>query len=159
MIDINECEENSHQCEDVNGCINSNDTYYCQCTNDNEKLASNGYRCLSKYYNNYKYYIYIAPSNVPNNVTIIAADSISLLIEWKPPNTPNGIITHNTMYINYTNDSQIATTLIDGQFNIYLLEGLIPNQLVGISLSATTAGGEGPQSDYFFNKTEKSGNM
>ena len=48
-IDIDECEGNSHQCEDVNGCINSNGTYYCQCTNDNEKLASKGYRCLSKY--------------------------------------------------------------------------------------------------------------
>ena len=103
--------------------------------------------------------LYVAPSDVPNNVTIIAADSTSLLIEWKPPNTPNGIITHYTLYINYTNDSQIATTLIDGQFNIYLLEGLTPYQLVGISLSATTVGGEGPQSDYFFNKTEESGNM
>ena len=109
--------------------------------------------------NKYCNVLYIAPSNVPNNVTIIAGDSTSLLIEWKPPNTPNGIITHYTLYINYTNDSQIATTLIDGQFNIYLLEGLIPYQLVGISLSATTAGGEGPQFDYFFNKTEDSGNM
>ena len=44
-IDIDECEEYLH----VNGCINSNGTYYCQCTNDNEKLSSNGHRCLSKY--------------------------------------------------------------------------------------------------------------
>ena len=42
--------------------------------------------------NNYNI-LHIAPSDVPNNVTIIAADSTSLLIiiEWQPPNTPNGI--------------------------------------------------------------------
>ena len=33
---------------------------------------------------------------------------------------------------------------------------MTPYQFVGISLSATTSGGEGPQSDYFFNRTEQS---
>ena len=62
-----------------------------------------------------------------------------------------------TLYINYTNGSQIATTVIDGQFNAYLMEGLAPYQLVGISISATTVGGEGPQSNYTFNRTQQSG--
>ena len=70
---------------------------------------------------------------------------------------PNGIISHYTMYINYTNSSEISTRNVDSQLTVYLLEGLTPHQLVGISISATTGGGEGPQSNYVYNTTEQTG--
>ena len=84
-------------------------------------------------------------------------DAFSLLIQWEPPLIPNGIITHYTLYINYTNGSEISTRTIDSQFTLYLLEGLTPYQEVGVSISATTGGGEGPQSDYVYNTTEQTG--
>ena len=70
---------------------------------------------------------------------------------------PNGIITHYTLYINYTNGSEISNKTVESQFISYLLDGLTPYQLVGVSMSATTGGGEGPQSDYVYNTTEQTG--
>ena len=61
------------------------------------------------------------------------------------------------MYIYYTNSSEISTRNVDSQLTVYLLEGLTPHQLVGISISATTGGGEGPQSNYVYNTTEQTG--
>ena len=68
---------------------------------------------------------------------------------------PNGFITHYTLYINYTNGSEISTRTVDSQFTLYLLDELSPYQKVEVSISATTGGGEGPQSDYFYNTTEQ----
>ena len=70
---------------------------------------------------------------------------------------PNGIITHYTLYINYTNGSEISTRTVDSQLKLLLLEGLRPHQQVGVSISASTVGGEGPQSDYVYNTTEQTG--
>ena len=74
-----------------------------------------------------------------------------------PPLIPNGIITHYTLYVNYSNGSEISTRTIDSNFIVYLLEGLLPYQQVGISISATTGGGEGPKSDYVCNTTKQTG--
>ena len=93
----------------------------------------------------------------PVNVSVVVSDAFSLLIQWEPPLIPNGIITHYTLYINYTNGSEISTRIVDSQFTLYLLEGLMPYQEVGVSISATTGGGEGPHSDYFYNTTEQTG--
>ena len=67
---------------------------------------------------------------------------------------PNGIITHYTLYINYTNGSEISTRTVDSQFTLYLLEGLTSYQEVGVSISATTGGGEGPLSQDVYNTTD-----
>ena len=99
----------------------------------------------------------LAPNDSPFNISVIINDPFSVLIQWEPPLIHNGIITHYTLYINYTNGSQIFNRTVDRQFTIYLLEGLSPYQEVGVSISATTGGGEGPQSDYFYNTTEQTG--
>ena len=70
---------------------------------------------------------------------------------------PNGIITHYTLYINYTNGSEISTRTVDSQLTLYLLEGMTPYQQVGVSISGTTSGGEGPQSNFVYNKTKQTG--
>ena len=99
----------------------------------------------------------LAPNDAPFNISVIINDAFSLLIQWEPPLIPNGIITHYTLYINYTNGSEISTRTVDSQFTLYLLDRLSPYQEVGVSISATTGGGEGPQSDYFYNITEQTG--
>ena len=99
----------------------------------------------------------LAPNDSPANVTVSVVNSSSLLIQWEPPLIPNGIITHYTLYINYTNGSEISTRTVDSQFTLYLLEGLTAYQEVGVSISGTTSGGEGPQSHYIYNTTEETG--
>ena len=99
----------------------------------------------------------LVPYDSPNNVSIIVNDAFFLLIQWEPPLIPNGIITHYTLYINYTNGSEISTRTVDSQFTLYLLEGLTPYQDVEVSISATTGGGEGPQSNNVYSTTEQTG--
>ena len=70
---------------------------------------------------------------------------------------PNGVIIHYTLYIKYTNGSEIYSKNVGSMFTLYLLDGLSPYQQVGVSISATTGGGEGPQSDYVYNTTEQTG--
>ena len=101
-------------------------------------------------------FLLIAP-DTPLNVYVMIVGESSLLIQWEPPLIPNGIITHYTLYVNYTNGSEISTGTVDGQFTLYLLEGLTLYQQVGVSVSATTGGGEGPQSCYIYNTTEQIG--
>ena len=80
--------------------------------------------------------------------------SSAILLQWQPPLLPNGIINHYTLYINYTNSSEISTRSVDDQYTLYLLDGLSVNQEVGVSISSTTGGGEGPRSSYVFSTTK-----
>lgn len=93
----------------------------------------------------------IVPTTYPTIHNIDNSTSFSLLIEWLPPTVPNGIITHYTLYINYSNGSEIVNIIVDGQFNLYLLENLFSQQLIGVSMSASTEEGEGPNSNYILN--------
>lgn len=97
-----------------------------------------------------------SPNGPPLNVTISTVDSMILRIEWFQPEFPNGIIQYYTLYLNYTNSSNIYMKNIDPEYSAYLLQNLFPYQFVGISISATTGGGEGPQSAFKFNRTAQS---
>lgn len=101
-------------------------------------------------------YVCLAPSDIPNNVTVTAADLQSVLIQWIPPLIPNGIINHYNIYINYTNGTDIDSRNASSNATYYLLRQLKVYQLVGISVSATTGGGEGPMSPYSFGRSGKS---
>ena len=82
-----------------------------------------------------------------------------LQIEWFQPEFPNGIIQYYTLYLNYTNSSNIYMKNIDPEYSAYFLRNLFPYQFVGISISTTTGGGEGPQSAFKFNRTAQSSNL
>lgn len=84
-------------------------------------------------------------------------DSTSLLVGWQLPPTPNGIITHYTLYINHTNETEIFIETVESQFLLYLIEDLSPYQLVGVRISCGTVGGEGPLSDMIYNTTHETG--
>ena len=78
-------------------------------------------------------------------------------MEWLPPFIPNGIIIQYNIYTNYTNGSNVTSQTVDGNNTLYLLEDLQVFQLVGVSISATTGGGEGPMSPYMYNRSEETG--
>ena len=98
-----------------------------------------------------------APDDSPQNISIIAADSVSVLIQWQPPHIPNGIITHYNIYVNFTNGTNITTNSVLGDSTLYLLDQLSVFQLVGVSISAITGGGEGPMSSFVFNTSAETG--
>ena len=118
-------------------------------------MVSEQLKLFIKSFNPYPYNL--VPEGSPVNVSVIVNNAFSLLIQWEPPLIPNGIIAHYTLYINYTNGSEISTRTVDSQFTLYLLDELLPYQHVGVSISATTGGGEGPQSEYVYNTTEQTG--
>ena len=70
---------------------------------------------------------------------------------------PNGIITHYNIYIDFTNGTNITTSSVLGDSTLYLLDQLSVFQLVGVSISAITGGGEGPMSSYVFNRSAETG--
>ena len=74
-----------------------------------------------------------------------------------PPAVPNGIIKHYNLYINYSNDTDMTKRIVDGSFTLYLLGNLNIFQLVGVSISATTGGGEGPMSSYATGRSGETG--
>ena len=84
-----------------------------------------------------------APAGPPVNVRVENASSYSVLVEWLPPEVPNGIITHYFIYINYTNGTHHKRQ-VGAEYSLYLLEELRPHQVVGIRVSASTIAGEGP---------------
>lgn len=100
---------------------------------------------------NFNYYI-IEPSTYPLPAFNYIGSSF-LLVEWSPPTVPNGLILHYTLYINYSSSSNVSVSFVDSQFNIFFINNLTQNQLVGVSISASTVAGEGPPSPFVFTTT------
>ena len=90
---------------------------------------------------------FTVPDDAPSNVVVTNVTSSSVLISWSPPSTPNGIITHYTIYVNYTDGSGIFTIQTESSATSYTLTDLQPYQSVIVQVSASTAVGEGPVSE------------
>ncbi|XP_019858755.1 PREDICTED: receptor-type tyrosine-protein phosphatase F-like [Amphimedon queenslandica] len=90
-----------------------------------------------------------APSSPPVNLTVSTLSHTSILIDWAPPSTPNGVIIAYTLYIDHTNGTSTTVnvtrkgSVID---TVYEYTALSPYQLVVVSVSAWTSIGEGPVS-------------
>ena len=82
------------------------------------------------------------PAGPPVNVRVENASSYSVLVEWLPPEVPNGIITYYFIYINYKNGTEDKRQ-VNAKCSLYQLEELKPYQKVGIRISASTIAGEG----------------
>jgi len=87
---------------------------------------------------------------------VVNISAFALLIEWSPPQTPNGIITLYTIYVTYDNHSEYNLTVSSSESG-YVLDGLSPHQLVYVSMSASTVAGEGPLSVTVHTRTSQSG--
>lgn len=97
--------------------------------------------------------VFAVPSNYPQSFTAMPKSPSSVMLQWAPPDPPNGFITNFTIYINYTNGSGIDVRTVSGDISFYLLQSLVPHQLVGISISASNVVGEGPKTETIFIRT------
>ena len=62
---------------------------------------------------------------------------------WSTPDSPNGVITRYTLYIDYINGSNVTLNL-DPAIKQYVIAGLSPYETVRVNLSASTIIGMGP---------------
>ena len=106
---------------------------------------------------NYVSFYSTEPDGPPLDLEVITIDSMILQVNWAPPEVPNGIIEYYKMYVNFTNSTKIRKLKVDPEYTIFYLEFLNPYQVVGISISAVTVGGEGPATSFVFNRTRQAG--
>ena len=85
-------------------------------------------------------------------MTVTAVSPFALEIEWNIPTLPNGAITNYTIYTN-----SVSIDSVNGSHTSYVYNGLSPYQEVSVSVSASTAVGEGPQSIETTTRTRESG--
>ena len=76
------------------------------------------------------------------NVTVTVLNSTAIKVEWSPPQIPNGVIIHYTIYIN---DIAINISATSGDQSTVVNE-LAAFTTVNVSVSASTKIGEGPVS-------------
>ena len=84
---------------------------------------------------------YSVPADAPEYLAVDSLNSTAIHVEWSPPLIPNGVIIFYTIYINDAPVLNITAT--DGTQNASV-GGLSPNQMVHVSVSASTSIGEGP---------------
>ena len=93
--------------------------------------------------------------SAPIDVRIRNTSSSSVFVDWAPSVTPNGIITHYTVYINLTNSSSFLTATSSA--TNFMVFGLQPHQMVVVQVSASTIAGDGPLSDLAEGRSSEEG--
>ena len=88
------------------------------------------------------------PDSPPSSVNILQDSPFNLTVTWSTPESPNGIIIHYTLYVEYKNGSNVTLRLDPSQMQ-YVIAGLSPYETVSVNLSASTVIGMGP----YFNDT------
>ena len=86
-----------------------------------------------------------APGDAPN-VTAASISSKTIVVRWKPPLIPNGVLTGYRVYVTYHNGSERDIRDVSTQNTSYYVQNLSPHQLITIAMSARTQIGEGPLS-------------
>ncbi len=77
------------------------------------------------------------------------------LVEWDPPITPNGLITHYNLYVDYENETSDTFT-VEGQTTVWNITELLPYQFISVEMSANTSIGEGPRCPQVTDQTAQS---
>ena len=91
---------------------------------------------------------------VPLDVTVTTGDMLrTLIVEWEPPSSPEGIIT--TYMVTY-NDTTVDTSNNDTN---YTITGLDPYTNYSITVLACTSNGCGDQSDVVIGTTAEEGKL
>jgi len=86
------------------------------------------------------YILFEAPSE-PQLLEIVSINSSSVTLQWMPPDTPNGIITHYLLQ-----NSVILIADLSSDMLMFAIKGLSPDTLYELQLRAHTRVGEGPPS-------------
>ena len=101
------------------------------------------------------YYLILSSQNplsfspVPSQPLNVAAESgtRSIIVSWQPPAEPNGVITQYTITITPLNSNSSQEFTASGSATSYTVPGLVPYQLVAITVTASTSAGKGPPSE------------
>ena len=72
---------------------------------------------------------------------MISVNSSSVTLQWGPPETPNGVITHYSLQRNGINIGNFSSNIL-----MYTIEGLSPDTVYVLQLRAHTGAGAGPPS-------------
>ena len=76
-----------------------------------------------------------------NILEIVSVNSSSVTLQWRPPETPNGVITHYSILYDEKN------IIISSNELMYTIEELLPDTVYVLQLRAHTAAGAGPPSN------------
>ena len=81
----------------------------------------------------------------PSSLEIVSVNSSSLTLQWRPPVTPNGVITHYSLQFDAIVIDNFGNSVLDMLTDT--VGGLSPDTLYMLRLTANTAVGAGPSSD------------
>ena len=84
--------------------------------------------------------LFIVP-NKPRLLEIVSINSSSVTLQWMPPDTPNGIITHYSL-----KNGTILIANLSSNVLMFTVGGLSPLTMYELQLRAHTRVGEGPPS-------------
>ena len=68
-----------------------------------------------------------------------------MTIQWRPPEFPNGVVTHYSLQLNENDIVNISSNEL-----IYTIEGLLPDTVYILQLRAHNGAGTGPSSNRTF---------
>ena len=88
--------------------------------------------------------LFIVPSK-PYSLEVLSVNSNSATLQWIPPETPNGVITHYSIQLDGTDIVNISGSVL-----MYTVEGLSPDTVYVLQLRAHTGAGAGPSSTVTF---------
>ena len=86
----------------------------------------------------------LVPS-VVQSLEIVSFNSSSVTIQWRPPESPNGVVTHYSIQINENDIVNISSSVL-----MYTTGGLLPDTVYVLQLRAHTGAGPGPSSNRTF---------
>lgn len=91
-----------------------------------------------------------APSEIPQNVTLEAASSTSIIIRWEPPpkESQNGIITGYKIRYKLKGSRRGDTFTTDGNRRLFALSGLEKGAQYSVKIAALSVNGTGPATDW-----------
>ncbi|XP_023215993.1 neogenin-like isoform X2 [Centruroides sculpturatus] len=90
------------------------------------------------------------PSDTPQNVTLEAASSTSIIVRWEPPakDNQNGIITGYKIRYKLKGSRRGDTVTTDGNRRLYAITGLERGAQYSVKISALSINGSGPATDW-----------
>ena len=86
----------------------------------------------------------LVPSEV-SSLIIVFFNSSSVTIQWRPPEFPNGVVTHYSLQLNENDIVNISSNVL-----MYTTGGLSPDTEYVLQLRAHTGAGAGPSNNRTF---------
>ena len=81
----------------------------------------------------------------PQSLEVISVNSSSVTLQWRSPETPNGVITQYSILYNGTNITNFGNNVL-----MDTIEGLSPDTVYVLQLRAYTGAGGGPPASITF---------